>query len=291
MSGRLFDNAEPISSLIAPAIQSNIINEIKEIFPDLICIPIGSVGKRCDNDFNGDIDIAIKCKDVETLRHIIDNVFYYIEDTIVTESLYIVSIKYPYSIDGKTIKYVQVDFMNVWDEDYTRFRYYCPDYRKNESNYKVGQKIMFASMLLNHVKEKYDGLNDKHLVKFDFRPTGLFRYWYDVKCNLLHEQFVTIDVAKIVNMCFSDGNKNHFNSVETLWEAIHSDIFKYPNEVKSIEKNFFINCWRKGWVNIVPENFKLQYWTNEELWYFMNKQDKINKINRSIAKIANMENK
>lgn len=291
MSGRLFDKTEPISSLIAPTIQSNIINEIKETFPDLICIPIGSVGKRADNDFNGDIDIAIKCKDVETLRHIIDNVFYYIEDTIVTESLYIVSIEYPYSTDGQTIKYVQVDFMNVWDEDYTKFRYYCPDYRKNESNYKVGQKIMFASMLLNHVKEKYDGLNDGCSAKFDFRPTGLFRYWYDTKCNLLHEQFVTINVDKIVNMCFSDGNRNHFNSVETLWEAIHSDIFKYPNEVKSIEKNFFVNCWRKGWVNIVPENFKLQYWTNEELWNFMNKQDKINKINNSIAKIFDMENK
>jgi hypothetical protein len=92
-------------------------------------------------------------------------------------------------------------------------------------------------------------------------------------------------------MCFSDSNRNHFNSVETLWEAIHSDIFKYPDEVKSIEKNFFVNCWRKGWVNIVPENFKLQYWTNEELWYFMNKQDKINKINHSIAKIVDMENK
>lgn len=291
MSGKLFDTAKPIRAFLAPTVQHSIIQEIHDIYPDLICVPIGSVGKRNDKDYNGDIDIAIKCKDVETLRSIIENVFDYIEDTIVTESLYIVSIKYPYQLGEEPIQYVQVDFMNIWDEDYTRFRYYCPDYRKNESRYKVGQKIMFATMLLNHTKERYDGLEEGCNSKFDFRPTALFRYWNNPKDAVLHEQFITFDVDTIVNMCFKDRDRNHFNSIETLWEAIHTDNFKYPEEVKSLEHNFFVNCWRKGWENIVPEDFKLQYWTNEEIWESINKQSKINKINNIFCKLANMENK
>ena len=290
MSGNLFkQKCEKIQSNLAVHVQESIISELKETYPNIEIIKIGSVGKRKDDDFNGDIDIAIKCKDVQELEKIISNTFYYL-DSVKIESLYIVSIAYPYQYNGET-KFVQCDFMNVWDKDYTEFRYYCPNYKNNESNYKVGQKIMFANMIINHTFDRHKGLEEGQYGKFDFRPTALYRYVYDIKKSLYKEEYVTISVDDIVNMCFSDGNRNHFNSVETIWEAIHSDIFKYPNEVKSIEKNFFINCWRKGWVNIVPENFKLQYWTNDEIWQFMNKQNKINKINHSIAKIVDMENK
>lgn len=291
MSGRLFKQAEPISALIAPIIQENIIKEIKDIYPNIECLAIGSVGKRNDNEFNGDIDIAIKCKDINTLNKIVSTVFNYVEDTVLTESLYIISIKYPYTINDNDIKYVQVDFMNIWDIEYAKFRYYCPDYRLNESKYKVGQKIMFANMILNHTKEKYDGLEKNCLAKFDFRPTALFRYYMNINDNILHEKFITYDVNTIVNMCFNDGNKSHFNSIETLWEAIHSEDYKYPEEVKDLEFNFFINCWKKGWTNIVPEDFKLKYWTNEQIWNAIHKQSNINKINNVICNLSNMENK
>ena len=290
MSGNLFkQKCEKIQSNLAVYVQESIINELKETYPDIEIIKIGSVGKRKDNDFNGDIDIAIKCKDIQELEKIISNTFYYL-DSVKMESLYIISIAYPYQYNGET-NFVQCDFMNVWDKDYTEFRYYCPNYKNDESKYKVGQKIMFANMIINHTLDRHKGLSKGQYGKFDFRPTALYRYVYDIKKSLYKEEYVTISVDDIVNMCFSDGDRNHFNSVETIWEAIHSDIFKYPDEVKSIEKNFFVNCWRKGWVNIVPENFKLQYWSNDEIWEFMNKQDKINKINHSIAKLIDMENK
>lgn len=291
MSGKLFKQAEPILASISPIIQENIINEIKDIFPNIDCLPIGSVGKRNDDDYNGDIDIAIKCKDIETLKKIVETVFNYVEDTIINESLYIISIKYPYSVNDDNIKYVQVDFMNIWDIEYTKFRYYCPDYRKNESKYKVGQKIMFANMILNHTKEKYHGLENDCFAKFDFRPTALFRYYMSKKDNIIHEQFITFNVNTIVNMCFNDNNKSHFNSIETLWDAIHSKSYKYPEELKDLEFNFFINCWKKGWTNIVPENFNLKYWTNEQIWEGINKQSKINKVNNIICNLSNMENK
>lgn len=282
MSGKLFDHkCEKISAEIAPLVQQEILDQLKEAFPELICIKIGSVGKKPITDFNGDIDIAVKCQDIKTLEQIINTTFYYLEQVTV-ESYYIVSIKYPYQIieDNhveEKIRYVQCDFILMWDEDYTKFRYYCPNYINKESNYKVGAKIMFATMILNHTFQQTENIQ----YKYDFRPTALYKYIYNNKEKILTEEFVSIKPNEIANICFSDGDINHFNSVETLWEAIHSNIFKYPNEVKIIEYNWFINCWRKGWTSIVPENFELQYWTNDEIWKGIHKQDKINRINQA----------
>ena len=280
MSGRLFTNkCEPILSEIAPQVQNQIIKLIHRIYPNLICLPLGSVGKKPLNEYNGDIDIAIKCKDINTLEKIISSVFYFL-DYVKVESYYIVSIPYPYQINGEDIiRYVQCDFILMWNEEYTKFRYYCPNYINNESQYKTGAKIMFANMILNHVPERYNDIPNEMSVKFDFRPTALYKFIYDIKNKKCYDKFITMDVDKIVNMCFNDGDKNHFNTVETLWETIHTNIFVNPSEVKSIEKNWFINCWKKGWTSIVPEKFNLEYWSNAEIWEFINKQEKINKIN------------
>ena len=170
--------------------------------------------------------------------------------------------------------------MLMWDEEYTAFRYYCPNYINKESNYKVGAKIMFANMILNHVPARYENVPKGMIAKFDLRPTALYRYIYDIENKRYKEEYITNDVNKIVKMCFIDGDRNHFNSVETIWAGIHSDIFINPQEVKSIEKNWFVNCWKKGWTSIVPEDFNLQYWTNIQIWEFIHEQDSINKINQ-----------
>ena len=143
---------------------------------------------------------------------------------------------------------------------------------------------MFANMILNHVPARYENIHEGFSAKFDFRPTALYRYIYDLTKMKYKEEFITTDVDRIVKMCFTDGDVNHFNTVESLWKAIHSDVFINPSEVKSIEKNWFVNCWRKGWTYIVPEDFKLLYYTNEEIWEFIHKQDKINKINQIFNK-------
>lgn len=286
MSGKVkFKNkCEPILSEIAPQVQQQIINELHKIYQDLICIPLGSVGKKPINEYNGDIDIAIKCQTIENLEQIIKSVFYYL-DYVKIESYYIVSIPFPYQINGEEeIRYVQCDFILMWDEDYTKFRYYCPNYINKESKYKTGAKIMFTNMILNHIPARYENIHEGFAAKFDFRPTALYRYIYDLTQMKYCEEYITNDVDRIVKMCFKDGDRNHFNTVESIWEAIHSDIFISPQEVKSIEKNWFVNCWRKGWTYIVPEDFKLLYYTNEEIWEFIHKQDKINKINQIFNK-------
>lgn len=282
MGGKLFD-VQPISAAIAPYVQQAIIDELHSVYPDLECLTIGSVGKKKDEDFNSDIDRAIKCDTIDHLEQIVNTVFDYTESAV-KESLYIVSIKYPYSV-GHQLYFVQCDFMLMHDKDYTAFRYYCPNYRNNESKYRVGAKIMFANMILNHVTGIRKDIADKqYIVKADFTPIGLYRYIIDKENNRYREEFITTDVNKICAMCFADADPKHFDSVESLWDAIHSPIFADPNEVKTLERNWFINCWRKGWTSIVPEDFKIQYWTNDQIWGFINQQKIINNVNRIFAK-------
>lgn len=277
MGGHIFSKVEPIEADIAVDIQKQIINELLSKYPQLEILPIGSVGKK--NTPSSDIDIAIAIKDVEHLKLLIEDVFDYVP-VITTESLYIVSIEYPYNYKGET-KYVQCDFMIMWNKDYTAFRYKCPNYSKNESNYKVGVKIMFSNMILNHCLDaKKNGLTENQYAKFDFRPTALYRFVFEG--NKYKEEFVTINPIEIAGYAFKDSDISHFDTLEKLWEDIHSENFKYPDEVKKIEKNFFVNCWRKGWTSIVPENFKLEHWTNDEIWKFINKQKFINKINQAL---------
>ena len=105
LSGHIFKTkCEPILSEIAPQVQHQILDQLHNVFPNLTCIPIGSVGKKPLNQYNGDIDIAIKCQNIEILEKIIKEVFYYL-DTVKIESLYIVSIAFPYKlIDEDDIK-------------------------------------------------------------------------------------------------------------------------------------------------------------------------------------------
>lgn len=277
----MFSKTEPIHAEIAPIVQESIINEMLEKYPELEILPIGSVGKKGEGQFNSDIDLAIRIKDAESLKLLIEDIFDYIP-VVTVESLYIVSIPYPYEFKNE-LKYVQCDFMIMWDREYTAFRYKCPDYSKNESNYKVGAKIMFANMLLNHcLEEKNKNLTEGQFGKFDFRPTALYRFIFDINRSKWKEEFITTNPTEIAGYAFKDSDISHFDTVESLWKEVHSDNFKYPDEVKIIEKNWFVNCRRKGWTSIIPEDFELQYWTNDEILEFVNEQKMVNKINQCL---------
>lgn len=279
MSNRVFINTEPIKSKLAISVQQEIMDKILAKYPDTEYLFIGSVGKKKDDDYNGDIDIAIKCKTIEDLENLINSVFGYLE-TVKMESLYIISIKYPYR-DMDEIKYVQCDFMIMWDKLYTAFRYWCPDYRNNESKYKVGAKIMFANMILNHTDEKNKGLQEDEIGQFDFRPTALYRYVYKKDYSKYKEEFITMDPFEIAKYCFKDGDPDHFISVETLWDAVHNpDVFKNIEQTKIIERNFFKNCYKKGWTSIKPEDFKLQYWTIDDINKLLKEEQFIHEINK-----------
>ena len=274
MSGNLFQKGnfktEPIKSEVAPLLQQLVIQELLNEYPELEYCCIGSVGKKKLGDYNGDIDIAVKAEDIDELEKMIYKVFSYTE-SVSSKSYFIISIAYPYKdiLDDDKMKFAAVDFMLMKDKEYTQFRYYCPDYRKDESKYKVGMKIMWASTILNHTKERLDGvdLSNNEMGTLKFVPTGLYQTIFNKDTfEVISSRFITTNVDKIVNMVFNDGDRNHFNSVETLWEAIHSPCYKYPEEVKILEARLMINSYRKGWGDMInSRNFDMQYWTDAEI--------------------------
>lgn len=293
MSGKLFqlgDNpTTPIKSEIAPLLQQLIVKELLSIYPELEYVCIGSVGKKKDGDYNGDIDIAIKADSVEELESIIKNVFDYTE-SVTSKSYYIVSIKYPYKdiLDNDILKFAAVDFMVMKDKEYTKFRYYCPDYRVDESKYKVGAKIMWVNTILNHCPERLNGvdLNNHQMGSFRFNPDGLNQTIFDTKTfNVISSKLITTDVDRIVDMVFDDHDKTRFNSVETLWESIHSKHYKYPEEVKILEMRLMVNSYRKSWERTVdPHDFIYKYWTVDQIMDKCRKYDFEKQINEYLDK-------
>ena len=199
---------------------------------------------------------------------------------------------YPYKdpLDDDKLKFAAVDFMMMKDKEYTEFRYYCPDYRKNESKYKVGVKIMWANTILNHTKERLNGvdLTKNQMGSFRFVPTGLYQTIFNVDTfEVISNKFITTNVDEIVNMVFDDGDRSHFNSVETLWEGIHSEHYKYPEEVKILEARLMINSYRKGWKEIIDSgDFKMKYWTKEDIYKMIEPY----RLERNINKYLDKQN-
>ena len=279
MSGKLFKNlAQPIDASVAVQVQTDIINKINKQYPELHCLRLGSVGHKSEP--SGDIDIGIPAATVNDMYDIIQHVFG--DDCIKIESLYIVSIVYKYDDN----KYVQCDFIQVVDEQYTEFRYYCPDYTKGESQYKVGHRIMFLNMILNHCNEaKFKNVANNEYPKFDFSPIGLYRDISE-RNNILkyiRTDFITTDVDEIISMMAYNPRCEDFNTVESLWAFIHSDNFKYSDtETPRMEITFFMNCYMKGWTWVQPEDFQLQYTTVEQIRKYLKYIEHSVMINRNL---------
>lgn len=294
MSGRAFlGEVEPIRAAIAPLVQQAIIDRILEKFPDITIIPLGSVGHKADDDTNGDIDLGIIANDVEEISNIVNVTFPELLDTKVYNSYYIVSIKYPY-MDGDIEKWVQVDFIQAKDAEYSKFRYACPNYKINESKYKVGAKICLVNLILNHDPNKNINVPEGFKSKYLFEPHGLYRFIYNKNdFTDYKEEFITTDINTVMHIMFTDEITEHdFLSVETLWDAIHSDKFKYfnyPELIKAIELRWFVQCYRKGWESIKPEDFYLQYATLDEIYEIISGLEGVHKINRMLHKLSNYD--
>ena len=277
MSGKLFEIAvEPIEQKYAAREQQKIIDMLND--NGYHAIGIGSVGHK--NEPSGDLDIAVQSNTIEELEQIVRTTFSSVE-SVTVESIYIISIIHKYMTDDNEEKLVQVDFMQMVDEEYTKFRYWCPDYTNGESKYKVGHKIMLMNTILNHcVDERFKGIESPYYAKFEYSPIGLYREIANFEDFTTKLEFVTTDVSTIMNMCSNKSSFDDFKTVESLWEFIHSDRFKYTDEVRTIELSFFRNCDLKGWTWIKPEDFKLQYFTADDVNALLLFQKNLSSINR-----------
>lgn len=248
--------ANPIPAYITPLLYKEIEDAILKENPDIKMVPLGSVGKKNDDQLNGDIDIAIKLDDKKELNELIDKVFPDLEKNPNTTPS-IVSISYPYNKEGKSGN-AQVDFMIVKDIDFAKFFYHSPDFKKNESKFKGATRAKMLSIIVSCIpvedaKDEYfeDGKTVKKHWKYTFNTEGVFRQLLDYtgkkgplknpKKVKEFEKLIVNDPDNCIKFIFGDNGKiEDCNSAESLWKAVHDkNKFKFQDVVKKIEDRWF----------------------------------------------------
>lgn len=248
--------ANPIPAYITPLLYKEIEDAILKENPDIKMVPLGSVGKKNDDQFNGDIDIAIKLDNKKELSELIDKVFPDLEKNPNTTPS-IVSISYPYNKEGKSGN-AQIDFMIVKDIDFAKFFYHSPDFKKNESKFKGATRAKMLSIIVSCIpvedaKDEYfeDGKTVKKHWKYTFNTEGVFRQLLDYtgkkgplknpKKVKEFEKLIVNDPDNCIKFIFGDNGKiEDCNSAESLWKAVHDkNKFKFQDVVKKIEDRWF----------------------------------------------------
>lgn len=286
MSGNLFkDKCTSILLKDAHRVVDEVITKIREKFPQKIVMPVGSAGFK---EESSDLDIAVEAISIDELKSVVTTVFGH--TPYMMEALYIVSIPYKYMSNGQE-KFVSIDFIQMIDAQYTHFRYKSPNYLEGESKYKVGTKIMLVGDLLRISPLRLKGLDANEEAWMDYAPIGLYRYVHlkpFIISSYYYKQFVTIDKNEVMRMIFKVPKEEWFNSVESIWDALHTQEVVDKEMVKQIEASFFVNCYRKSWeAQVQPEDFRLDYWTVNQIRDLMKKESTIRKANQYLDKVIN----
>lgn len=251
--------ANPIPAIIAPKVYDEIEKKVHAVskFKDIDMAALGSIGKKADDQTNGDIDVAVKVDTKDELNEIVDTCFGNCEINYNTMKT-ITSFGYPYNIDGyKGI--AQVDFMIVKKMDWAKAYYHSPNLKVGESKYKGVVRTTLLNDIISCIpvkdaKDEYfeDGKTVKRHWKHTFNTEGIFIQLVDFcgkngkplkngKKLKEFEKLVTNDPTNMIKFIFGDnGDIKDINSAESLWEAIHdTNKFSWGDEVlKNIEEKF-----------------------------------------------------
>ena len=251
--------SNPIPAIIAPKVYDEIEKKVHSVskFKDIDMAALGSIGKKADDQTNGDIDIAVKVDTKDELNEIVDTCFGNCEINYNTMKT-ITSFGYPYNIDGyKGI--AQVDFMIVKNMDWAKAYFHSPNLKTGESKYKGVVRTTLLNDIISCIpvkdaKDEYfeDGVTVKRHWKHTFNTEGIFIQLVDfcgkngkpVKSGKKLKEFeklVTNDPTNMIKFIFGDnGDINDINSAESLWKAIHDKKkFSWGDEIlKNIEEKF-----------------------------------------------------
>lgn len=251
--------ANPIPAIIAPKVYDEIEKKVHSVskFKDIDMAALGSIGKKADDQTNGDIDVAVKVDTKDELNEIVDTCFGDCEINYNTMKT-ITSFGYPYNIDGyKGI--AQVDFMIVKKMDWAKAYYHSPNLKTGESKYKGAVRTTLLNDIISCIpvkdaKDEYfeDGKTVKRHWKHTFNTEGIFIQLIDFcgkngkpikngKKLKEFEKLVTNDPTNMIKFIFGDnGDIKDINSAESLWKAIHdTNKFSWGDEIlKNIEEKF-----------------------------------------------------
>lgn len=241
--------ANPIPAYIAPLVYKDVEDAVLKYNKSLKIVPLGSLGKKLDDQFNGDIDVAISITDRDKLIEMINTIWPDFEvNKFVTPS--IVSMSFPYDKEGKKGN-AQVDFMMTDKIDWAKWRYSSPDFKKGESKYKAAAKVLLIRSLVSSIpvkdaKDEYfeDGKTVKKHWKYTFNTEGVFLQLLDYtgkkgplknpKRLKEFEKLIANDPENVMKFILGDKfSDRDFVSAEALWTAFHE---KWPFGDESMAK-------------------------------------------------------
>lgn len=255
MSRMAIKGSVPVKNIISSYISNKVIYDLMNKCVDINgnimsfkACTLGSTGKKQDDDYSGDIDIAVELEflddNINAIKNCIRNVICtdLSEDELqikVSSGFHIVSFGYKWTTD-----IIQIDLMFSNDIEYSKFMYHSPNYRNNESNFKGLYRTNLLIDLANFIPTKIPNVyNDEHELTDFWKYTltydkGLFlrHKTYKGKKGLLKnpvtvkedDLLITKNINEIIKFILGENATfTDTNSFESLINFIFSDNYKY----------------------------------------------------------------
>lgn len=231
--------------------------------------PIGSFGKKPNDQKSGDIDVAINSTIFSPLKfeEVAPAINYILKEdhgfqTTLLKGFDQVSVRVP--ISGNPANgYAQVDLMPTPSLEWAKFMYHSPNLAEGESNYKgaVRNALLMAIIsettktgvkLFEGKVEEYESMS----IRF---PTGMWRIKRNFmgtkgvvqKGKILEAKLVTNSPRDIVDLALGKGyGLAATNSFETIWEVIHRRTYEHKSKLNEIMSKFRVNL--KSMMQEVP---------------------------------------
>lgn len=266
MGGNAIKNSVPVQARNARKIALNISESLQNYFNVPTAI-LGSVMKKYDDMYCGDIDIAIQLpwtdNNVERvkqygLEHLPVN------EVVVSHGLKLVSYGYE---DNNTNLVHQVDIMFTENIKYSEFMYYSPDYTKNESRFKGLYRTNLLIICAGNIPLDKNIYSNTYYTNEDFegKYTGELKEFYKYtltydnglelrkkstlgktrmckKVYTISKEKITDNIMQILTLIFGDNiDYNMSTSYENIIKMLYSPDYKYGSEVRNnILKEFLL---------------------------------------------------
>lgn len=267
MGGNAIKNSVPVQARNARKIALSISESLQNYFNVPTAI-LGSVMKKSDDMYCGDIDIAIQLlwsdNNVEQVKQYgLENLP--VNEVVVSQGLKLVSYGY---VDNNTNLVHQVDIMFTENIKYSEFMYYSPDYTKNESRFKglyrtnlliicAGNIPLVTNQYPNtyYTNEDFDGKYTGELKEF-YKYTLTYDNGLELrkkstlgktrmckKAYTISKEKITDNIMQILTMIFGDNiDYNMSTSYENIIKTLYSPDYKYGMEVRNnILKEFLLD--------------------------------------------------
>ena len=266
MGGNAIKNSVPVQARNARKIALSISESLQNYFNVPTAI-LGSVMKKPDYMYCGDIDIAIQLPWTEDnverikqygLEHL------HITEVVISQGLKLVSYGYK---DNNTNLVHQVDIMFTENIKYSEFMYYSPDYIKNESRFKGLYRTNLLIICAGNIPLDKNIYPNTYYTNEDFegKYTGELKEFYKYtltydnglelrkkstlgktrmckKAYTISKEKSTDNIMQILTMIFGDNiDYNMSISYENIIKVLYSTDYKYGSEVRNNILNEFLN--------------------------------------------------